>query len=91
MNPLRREASKYGMGSAAGDPDDTDAIYNIPAPALPFNNSDNIHGMVVQHDTKLFGAEANIVRPFGIPGLARRRPRSLLRGATRPVDYPGSG
>lgn len=69
LNPIGIEATKMDMGEGA-NPADTDLIYD-QAPGSSFSsvNSNNIYGLTVHHETKLFGGEANIVKPFGIPGL----------------------
>jgi hypothetical protein len=50
----------------------TDMAYwppTIPTANPIFPNSTQSYGIVAHHETKLFGAEANLVRAFGIPGL----------------------
>lgn len=63
--PMGVDATKLNL-----DQDDTDTIYNV-GNGNPFysTNSDDIFGLSIHHETKLFGAEANLLRPFGIPGL----------------------
>jgi hypothetical protein len=63
--PMGLDATKLDL-----DQDDTDAIYNV-GNGNPFysTNSDDIFGLSIHHETKLFGAEANLLQPFGIPGL----------------------
>jgi predicted porin len=66
--PMGLDATKLDL-----DQDDTDAIYyEDPLGAGGgFNlfNSRDLYGISVHHETKLFGAEANLVEPLGIPGL----------------------
>lgn len=70
IRPMSAEATKLYLGSEAGNPADTDTIYNgDPDADFSSTNSDNIFGMTAHHETKLYGGEANLVRPFGIPGL----------------------
>jgi len=66
LQPISLEQSKFDLGEGA-HPANTDAIYYDPAQNS--TNAENIFGMVVHHETKLLGGEANIVRPFSIPGL----------------------
>jgi hypothetical protein len=70
VNPIGVDATKLNLGQESGNPADTDTIYD-DAPGSDINsvNSDNIFGMSVHHETKLYGGEASAVRPFGIPGL----------------------
>ena len=67
--PFRFEQTKLELSSGSIN---TDTIYdNAPGSDYPNTaNSDNIYGLAIHHETKLFGAEANAVRPFGIPGLS---------------------
>ncbi|MCC7250266.1 hypothetical protein [Hyphomicrobium sp.] len=68
MNPIGLEQTKLDLNQGTGT--NTDAVYDDgPGADITSTNSDNIFGMTVHHETKLFGAEANVVRPFGIPGL----------------------
>lgn len=68
MNPIGLEQTKLDLNQGTGT--NTDAVYDDgPGADITSANSDNIYGMTVHHETKLFGAEANAVRPFGIPGL----------------------
>ncbi|MGE0024141.1 MAG: hypothetical protein AB7S70_10990 [Hyphomicrobium sp.] len=66
LQPISLEQSKFDLGEGA-NPANTDAIYYDPAQNS--TNAENIFGMVVHHETKLMGGEANILRPFDIPGL----------------------
>lgn len=70
VDPMGVEATKLNMGSETGNPADTDMIYNnAPGSDFSSTNSDNIFGLTVHHETKLYGGEVNLVRPFGIPGV----------------------
>lgn len=66
MNPISHGKTKFNLGS----PNNTDPVYDAP-PANPISSdqSDNIFGFAVQHQTKLFGGEVNAVGLLGIPGL----------------------
>lgn len=69
LQPISLEATKFDLGEGA-NPANTDAIYYVPAgPGQTSSNGENIYGMVVHQETKLLSAEANLVRPFDIPGL----------------------
>lgn len=73
MDPMEQDIAKFGFNQASAA-FNTDAIYQgLPENDLGGNTgeavSDDIDGMAVSHQTKLFGAEANVVRPFGIPAL----------------------
>jgi hypothetical protein len=68
VNPIGVEQTKLNLGGAGGVNTDT-AYDNHPAGDIVSANSDNIFGMTVRHETKLFGGEASLVRPLGIPGL----------------------
>lgn len=67
LQPISLEQGKFNLGQEAGNPANTDAVYYVPGQNS--TNAENIFGMVVHHETKLMGGEANIVRPFSIPGL----------------------
>jgi hypothetical protein len=73
--PFGLEATKLGLSVArpanqgGGFVPDTDTIYD-DAPGISSVNSDSIYGLSIHHETKLFGAEANFVRAFGVPGLS---------------------
>lgn len=70
INPIGVEATKLNLGSESGNPADTDTVYDdAPGSDISSVNSDNIFGLTVHHETKLYGGEANLLRPFGIPGL----------------------
>jgi hypothetical protein len=70
VNPMGLEATKLNLGQEAGNPADTDTVYDdAPGSDIDSVNSDNIFGLTVHHETKLFGGEVNALRPFGIPGL----------------------
>ncbi len=70
MDPIGKNVKKFGFNQPNVN-FDTDAIYEgLPGNDIPVQTaSDDIDGMAVSHQTRLFGGEANIVRPFGIPGL----------------------
>lgn len=70
LNPISFEAQKLGMSKTGVT--NTDTVYANLASQDVGNllNSDNIYGLSIHHETKLYGAEANLVRPFGIPGLS---------------------
>lgn len=68
LNPIGVENTKLNLSTGAGV--DTDTVYDdAPGSDIDSVNSDNIFGLTVHHETKLFGGEINAVRPFGIPGL----------------------
>lgn len=70
LQPISLEAAKYDLGQEPGNAANTDAIYYVPAgPGQTSSNGENIYGMVVHQETKLLSAEANLIRPFNIPGL----------------------
>lgn len=102
LNPMGLEQTKLDLGQVgpAAQPPNTNAVYHLendPGADIDSVNSDNIHGMTVHHETKLFGGEANLVRPFGIPGLtvgARAIYFGEELGLTTmdtPADVPGNG
>lgn len=70
LDPIGQEIRKFGFGAAAAA-FDTDAVYEgVPGTDIPvLTGSDNIDGMAVSHQTRLYGAEANLLRPFGLPGF----------------------
>ncbi len=63
LTPMGVEATKQNLT-------DTDATYH-EAPGFDFSsvNSEDMVYLTVHQETKLFGAEANLVQPLGIPGL----------------------
>lgn len=68
MNPINLSATKLGLTS--GSNPDTDTVYDDgPGSDIVSVNSDSIYGLSVHFQSKLYGAEVNAVRPFGIPGL----------------------
>ncbi len=70
LDPIGQEIRKFGFGAAAAA-FDTDAVYEgLPGADIPvLTASDNIDGMAVFHQTRLYGAEANLLQPFGLPGF----------------------
>lgn len=67
LNPIGIEKTKLGLSSGSKQ---TDTIYDdAPGSDISSVNSDNIYGLVAHHETKLLGAEINMVRPLGIPGV----------------------
>lgn len=69
INPFQASLRKLNLSGAGGR--NTDPIYdNAPGSDIVSVNSDNIFGLDINHQTKLYGAEANAVRAFGIPGLS---------------------
>ncbi|GJM03879.1 MAG: hypothetical protein DHS20C08_23800 [Rhodomicrobium sp.] len=71
--PMETELTKSGFAKT-GAINGTNASYHAnlnPAADISRGNSDSddIFGMQVQHQTYLFGAEANWKSPLGIPGL----------------------
>ncbi|HWK38841.1 MAG TPA: hypothetical protein VNR88_07990, partial [Hyphomicrobium sp.] len=67
LNPIGIEKTKLGLSSGSMQ---TDTIYDDgPGSDIASVNSDNIYGLVAHHETKLLGAEINMVRPLGIPGV----------------------
>ena len=79
MSPMELEFARLtGQVSAANgtpaNPRNTNAAYhveNYPDTDADLNsaNSENIYAMIGNLQTKLAGGEANIVDPFGVPGL----------------------
>lgn len=72
MAPMLNEGTRINLGSEAGNPANTNAVFHLennPADQFNSTNSENIFAMAVRHETQLFGGEVNIVKPFGIPGL----------------------
>lgn len=72
MGPVELEATKLNLGSEAGNPANTNAVFhpeNDPGADINSTNSENIYGLTAHHQTKLLGAEINMLEPLGIPGL----------------------
>jgi hypothetical protein len=72
MAPMLSEGSRINLGSEAGNPANTNAVFHLendPGADINSTNSENIFAMTVRHETQLFGGEVNVVKPFGIPGL----------------------
>ncbi|MDH4981001.1 hypothetical protein [Hyphomicrobium sp. D-2] len=72
--PFRLDHTKLGMSlftGPAADRTNTDMLYADPAGDLGnMTNSDGIYGLNVHHETRIFGAEANLTSLFGIPALS---------------------
>lgn len=96
INPIGIERTKFDLGQGNANPADTDMIYdNAPGADVSSVNSDDIYGLVAHHETALYGAEVNAIRPFGIPGLLVGA-RGIFFGETfstttidTPNDVPG--
>lgn len=70
INPIGIEHTKLNLGQEANNPAETDTIYDdAPGSDIVSIHSDNIFGLNAHHETMLYGAEVNAVRPFGILGL----------------------
>jgi hypothetical protein len=68
VTPFSLDLTQLGLNQSA-----TDMVY-FPPPIIGngidgLPNSDNSYGIIAHHETKLFGAEANLVEPLGIPAL----------------------
>lgn len=73
LSTIKREATKLNLGEGVANPLNTNAIYhpeNDPGADIDSTNSENIYGLVAHHQTKLYGAEANVLSSFGVPGLS---------------------
>jgi hypothetical protein len=70
LNPISLEGMRLGFGSST-----TDTAYYLPLKNagsiadMATSNSHNTYGLIAHHETKLYGAEANLAQPLGIPGL----------------------
>lgn len=72
ITPMETGLTKSGFLIAGADGTNTTYHENLnPAADISLGNSDSddIFALQVQHQTYLFGAEANITNSFGIPGL----------------------
>jgi hypothetical protein len=67
--PMGLDAIKLDLTSGSND---TDTAYDDnPDGAYPNTlRSDSIYALSIHHQTQLYGAEINAVRPLGIPGLS---------------------
>lgn len=100
LTPMVLEGTRLDLGSEAGNPANTNAVFhpeNDPGADVNSTNSENIYAMAGRHETQLFGGEINMIKPFGIPGLLVG-PRALYFGeelgatAMEEVDdVPGNG
>ncbi len=72
--PFRVDQTKLGL--SVGSTLNTDAVYANPTGTDVFpasadsRYSDDIYGMTVHHESKVYGGEANATSLFGIPGLS---------------------
>jgi len=73
LSTIERDQTKLDLGQGAASPENTNALFhpeNDPGADIDSTNSENIYGLVAHHQTKLYGAEANVLNSFGIPGLS---------------------
>lgn len=100
LTPMVLEGTRLNLGSEAGNPANTNAVFhpeNDPGADINSTNSENIYALAVRHETQLFGSEINLINPFGVPSLLVG-PRAFYFGeeigatAMEEVDdVPGNG
>ncbi len=69
LSPIQGRAAIEGLNAGSND---TDAIYtnrDFPGGDNFFRYSEDIYGMIIEQQTDLMGAEANLRDAFGLPGL----------------------